>query len=365
MGDEMNENDIKNAAVQSMNQNLGNSDSEFEQVFSNPTDAIMQGSGMIQTKTAYSTAVQVIKPRNLNTVLARCLEESAIAGEDFYYSWPQGGQNVEGLTIGAALSIARNFGNCAVDVKVEDLGSGYVFHGAFIDLETGFNIVRPYRQRKESPKTKTGKDVYTGERGTDIIFQIGASKAMRNVVLNAIPKWLANKVITKAKENVGATIEKMGIPESQLRLAAKAKNLNISLERIEAHYGKQKSWEKEQLILISGALRAIENGYDTIDSLFPETNTKTNAETNNKEQQPTTNDKKQTTQQQKPEKKIINFKNEVSVTANIRNLNTPKEIAQFKADYDEELKALQVEDEAAFNKIIEKLDARNYELTTK
>lgn len=67
----------------------------------------------------------------------------------------------------------------------------------------------------------------------------------------------------------------------------------------------------------------------------------------------------------KPEKKIINFKNEVSVTANIRNLNTPQEIKQFKTDYDEELKALQVEDEAAFNKIIEKLDVRNYELTTK
>ena len=48
--------------------------------------------GLMQVKTAYSTAVQVIKPRDINQILARCETEAAIAGDSFYYSWSQSGK---------------------------------------------------------------------------------------------------------------------------------------------------------------------------------------------------------------------------------------------------------------------------------
>lgn len=223
---------------------------------------------MVQSGTAYSTAMQVIKERNLQKVTNKCLTEAAIAGDNFYYSWSQSGKIIEGLTIGAALAIVRNFGNCSVDVKIEETPSAYIFHGIFVDLETGFNMSRPFRQNKQSPKSKSGKDIYTGERGKDIIFQIGASKAIRNVVLNACPNWLTQKVIEKAKENVFSTISKLGPVKALEMITKKASNLDVDLEQIERHYGKSKHWDNEKFVMVSSALKSIEDGYETVESIF-------------------------------------------------------------------------------------------------
>lgn len=239
-----------------------------------PTVESVRGSldagGMaLQTRSSYQTAVAVNRERNLEKVLQRCLQEAAIAGDDFYYSWSQGGQNIEGLTVGAAQALCRNFGNCALEVKVEETPTAYIFHGAFIDLETGFNLVRPYRQNKQSPKKKDGKDVYSGERGTDIIFQIGASKSMRNVALNAMPKWLTEKVIAQAKDNVVGKIEKLGPEKAKALILNKANALGIAQDRIEGVYGKERAWDTEKIIKITSALRAVEDGIEKAADLFP------------------------------------------------------------------------------------------------
>jgi hypothetical protein len=225
--------------------------------------------GMVQTRTSYQTAVQVIRPRNLQDVERRCLVEAAMAGDSYYYSWKQGGEIIEGLTIGAALSMVRNFGNCAIECKVVEQPLCYVFEGVFIDLETGFNLVRPFRQNKVSPKKKDGKDVYRGERGTDIIFQIGTSKAMRNAVLNALPKFLSDKVFSTAKQNVRSKIEGMGIEKAKLMILKKAAAIGIAQERIEGEYGKEPAWDIEKVIQITSALRAVEDGLEKDTELFP------------------------------------------------------------------------------------------------
>jgi hypothetical protein len=213
--------------------------------------------------------MQVIKPRNLNRVISKCVEEASIAGEEFLYSWKQGGSIIEGLTIGAALSIVRNFGNSFVDVEIEERETAYIFTAYFCDLETGFNLSRSFRQNKASPKTKQGKDIYEGERGTDIIFQIGQSKAIRNVILNAVPRWLATKVLDEAKNNAMATINNMGEVKARDLILKKITNLKVDIARVEAIYGKAKSWDKIKLVQLSSALRSLENGYEDEETLFP------------------------------------------------------------------------------------------------
>ena len=182
---------------------------EINQALQSAPELSETPAGMLRTQTQYSTAVQVIRPRNLQMVERKCLEEAAIAGDSFYYSWKQGGKIIEGLTVGASLAIARNFGNCVVECRVEEQPFSFVFLPAFIDLETGFNLVRPFRQSKETLKRKDGSEVYKEGRGEDVIFQIATSKAIRNVVLNASPKWLNDKVMATAKENVINKIKSM------------------------------------------------------------------------------------------------------------------------------------------------------------
>ena len=243
----------------------------FAEVTEIPHGAQLPDTGLMQTKSPYSTAVQVIKQRNLNIVESKCLEEAAIAGDDFYYSWSQGGQVTEGLTVGAALAIARNMWNNAVDVEVRETPHAYYFTGAYIDLETGFNIRRTFRQNKQSPRTKQGKEIYSGERGQDVIYQIGQSKAIRNVVLNAVPNWLGRKVFERAKENVVAKIENMGVEKAKGILQRKAEALGIPLERVIANFGKVEEWDVEKIVRITGAVRSIEDGRERVDDVFPPT----------------------------------------------------------------------------------------------
>jgi hypothetical protein len=243
---------------------------DFQEVTEIPKGASsLPDTGLMQTRSPYSTAVQVIRPRTLAIVENKCLEEAAIAGDDFYYSWSQGGQVTEGLTVGAALAIARNMGNNAVDVEVRETAVAWYFTGAYIDLETGFNIRRTFRQNKQSPKAKSGKEIYSGERGQDIIYQIGQSKAIRNVVLNAAPSWLARKVFEKAKENVVAKIEKMGPEKAKGLLIQKMSNLGIPLERVIAVFGQAETWDVEKLVRIGGAVRSVEDGRERLDDVFP------------------------------------------------------------------------------------------------
>lgn len=229
-------------------------------------EIIEPAGGAIQTRTAYTTAMAVIRPRNLVAVQERALQEASIAGDEFYYSWKQGGSTIEGLTVGAAMSIARNMGNCAVPVTVEETKETYIFTATFIDLETGFNLQRSFRQRKgQNLGAKMAKD----GRAEDVIFQVGQSKAIRNVVLAAVPNWLCKKVMSKAKENVAGKIAQMGAEKAREHLTKKAAALKIPIETIEAAFGKMARWDTEKLVGISGALRGIEDGFTTIDDAFP------------------------------------------------------------------------------------------------
>lgn len=224
---------------------------------------------MMQVKSEYTTAVSVVKPRNLNIVISRCVEEANIAGEEFYYSWRQGGSIIEGITVSGALAIARNWGNSAVQVKVEETFQSYLFYASFIDLETGFNLIRPFRQNKQSPKTKEGKDIYSGERGADIVFQIGASKALRNVILNAVPKWLSDKVLEISKNNVSKDIDKIGLPKAIEAIEKKIKLLGIPQLAVEKEFGKSSTWDNPKLVQLKGILRSIEDKLETPESFFP------------------------------------------------------------------------------------------------
>jgi hypothetical protein len=91
------------------------------------------------------------------------------------------------------------------------------------------------------------------------------------VVLNAVPRWLATKVLEEAKNNAMATINNMGEVKARELILRKIGNLKVELERVENIYGKSKSWDKVKLVQLSSALKSLENGYEDEDILFPQT----------------------------------------------------------------------------------------------
>lgn len=155
-----------------------------------------QGGPVQRIQTAYTTAVAVQKPRSIARITKNVLEEAKLAGSGFYYRWEVKNKKtgrksvVQGPSIDLAMCLARNYGNCALDIEVQETPTHFHFKGSFIDLETGFTVPRLYRQRK---KQSVG-DGYGDDRAEDIVFQIGQSKAQRNAIVKAAPNWLIEQI---------------------------------------------------------------------------------------------------------------------------------------------------------------------------
>jgi len=183
-------------------------DGEIEETGARALATVRGGGTLQRTQTQYMTAVAVQKERDLDKIIARVEREAAIIGQDFIYSMKFKNKDgtesrVEGTSIDGAMILQRNWGNCVTEVDIaEEAPSHWVFRATFVDLELGSTVTRLYRQRKSESHMRGD-----AERKIDIAFQIGQSKAIRNVVVKAIPAWLEKAAVTKAMDAAAAGIK--------------------------------------------------------------------------------------------------------------------------------------------------------------
>jgi len=170
-------------------------------------DGAAPGRTMQRMQTRYSTAVAVQKPRKLDQVVVAVMREAEFAAESFFYGWGSGQERVEGASIGCAMAVARAWGNCAVETEVKETADAYIFDASFVDLETGFTISRSFRQSRKSLVYGKMREVRKG----DMRYQVGQSKAIRNVVVSAVPKWLVSQAVERAKQAITDKIDKSGV----------------------------------------------------------------------------------------------------------------------------------------------------------
>lgn len=172
--------------------------SGFSDITDNPRAVIGGNSGamvMFQQANRDTTARKVVVERDEGKILAKLNVLCGTFGDQYVYSWPvknkKKGQKdvVEGGTIKLANALARAYGNCQVDCDVTDTGTHLIFKAFFIDYETGLSTARLFQQRKNQ-NTGMG-DI---DRQADIIFQIGQSKAIRNVIMNALADFAQHAI---------------------------------------------------------------------------------------------------------------------------------------------------------------------------
>ncbi len=236
-------------------------------------DIVANGGTMQQTRSSYTAAVSVQRPRNLKKTHDNLMQEAQLAGESFYYGWGAGENKIEGPSVDLAMAALRHYGNCAVELApVQDLHDSWIFTAFFIDLENGVTIPRQFRQSKNW--VVYGK--MDPERKMDVRFQIGQSKAIRNVILNAVPKFLIDHALAMAKSGVKDKIEKYvadkGLPAAvDLVLRSLAKQ-GVKEDRILAKFqvADKKALTIENLVILRGDLSALEAGRERASDLFPE-----------------------------------------------------------------------------------------------
>lgn len=236
------------------------------------TDLVASGRTVQQVRTQYSTAVSVQRPRNMVEVKKRLLQEAALMGDAAYYAWGTGKNRVEGISIDLACAAARCWGNCATDMlPVQDLEDSWIFTATFIDLETGYTRTRQFRQSKEWGVAGRFDD----ERKADIRFQLGQSKAERNVILKALPNWLLNQALEAAKEGVRKELDdlekKHGRQALVDRLIAALVKCGVKEEAILRKCGvvERKGISKDDLVTLRGDYNQITAGTERAEVLFP------------------------------------------------------------------------------------------------
>src|SRR5262249_48568226 len=208
-------------------------------------------------------AQKVAVYRDESKVLERLKLLAAAAGSDWYYRWKvtgEGGKTewVEGPSIKLADDLARIYGNVDLDTRVIDVGDSWVFYARLIDLETGYSRTRPFQQRK-TQKTSKRMD---GDRARDIAFQIGASKAERNVVVHAL-RTFADYAFEEAKK---ALIDKIGkdLPAWRDRVLEGLNNQGVDKLRVEKVLGRSSDeWLAPDVAKVVAAMKAIADGMAT------------------------------------------------------------------------------------------------------
>lgn len=221
------------------------------------------------------TAQRVMVPRDLPAFIQRIKTLAAVAGETYYYSIPVRKKNkqtgemekadpIEGETIQLAQDLAREYGNCAVDTRVFDIGDRWVIYARFTDYERGFSQVRPYLQRK-GQQSIGGTD---RGRQEDAAFQIGVSKAVRNVIVKSLDTF-AGMMFEQAKSGLVKAVSAK-LDSYKARIQDRLTQLNVPLQRVEAYAGAPiASWNATQTAKAVVELRSISEGMATPDEVWP------------------------------------------------------------------------------------------------
>jgi len=261
-----------------MNNNLSVMDGQGQPLNATGAGEIVEsGRTLEQIKTPFHTAVRVQNPRpSLGKILAKVEEEALISGEEFYYGWGAGKNKIEGPSVKLTNAVSRLYGNCVVMPQpIQETKDAYIFTTAFIDLETGYTQMRQFRQSKKW--TIYGN--FDPERKDDIRFQIGQSKASRNVVVNSVPPILIKKAMDAAKKGVRQRIENFVAQNGKQAaidvLLKEFLKVGVKQENLENKYSKKMSaWDVDLIVLAKGDLQALQDGAESAETLFPDLQSK-------------------------------------------------------------------------------------------
>lgn len=231
------------------------------------------GSKLLQMKTRFQTLVGIQRHRKEEMIKEKLPAEAASLAESFFYSWSQQGGLIEGIGYHGAMCLARLWGNCTADIvdySYDPVKRETVLYASFIDFETNFNITRPYKMNDQFPIY--GK--HNEFRKDDMRLQIGASKALRNVILAGIPVWVQELGLKSAKQGIrkqiDAYIEKNGIAKAIEMLVSSLAKKGVNEDAIKEKFNVNKLSDLvvKDLINMRADISSIENGNANVEELY-------------------------------------------------------------------------------------------------
>jgi hypothetical protein len=214
-------------------------------------------------------ALDIRKPRNEAQVRAKLKQWAAMAGDSWFYRWQVKDRKkgttswVEGCSIKGANAVLMAYGNArAYPARVLDTGQHWIITAVFVDWESGTEMGRDFRQRKNAVTMGDDRD-----RQEDMAFQTGQSKAIRNIIVNCLEPY-TDYAVEEAKN---ALVDKIGKNLDRWRddLVERV-SARVELARVEAVVGrKARQWLAPDVARIIAMMSAVADGWATLDETFP------------------------------------------------------------------------------------------------
>jgi hypothetical protein len=225
-----------------------------------------------QMKTTHMTQISAQKPRDLEIVKLKVKAEAMLSGEHFFYQWRAGSSQVLGISIEGAMILARNWRNCVAEmVRVENQIDSTVYYASFVDFESNFSLSRAHK----IPNNFIIHGKYDEWRKEIMRFEIGQSKAIRNVILAALPEWLKELALKTAmegvKERIQKEIDKGSIVTVIDRLINVLAGHGVSEDAILEKFNikNKKQLTVDELTIMYGDLQTIIKGGEFSENLYP------------------------------------------------------------------------------------------------
>ena len=191
-----------------------------------------------------------------------------------FYSFPRGGQTVEGPTIRFAEELARCWGNIDYGIKELSQDDGKSEMQAYAwDLETNAqsvqNFTNPHKREKTDKRTKTVvMETLTGQRD---IYENNANMATRRLrsrILAILPAWFVEDAIAECKKTLAGQNDTPLIDRVKKMVVQFAK-LGVTQEMIEKRLKRKvDTMTSDDFVEYVGIYNAVKGGESKIADWF-------------------------------------------------------------------------------------------------
>lgn len=241
---------------------------------------VRQGQALMRAENDSLMAVAAQRPRDEAKFISTALRELDLAPEQaksMFYSIPYKDKQpdgsmritrVEGPSIGAALALARRWGNCTATARaVNEDADGFDLEGVFVDLESNFRVSKAWRVSKTF-RRRDGRTELLNVQRLGLAIQAGFSKAMRNAILAGIPAGYVQAFFTKAKEITGGKADAPAKPETVSAVVKAFERFGVPVERLEVYAEVPRAaWTGDDIANLRGLWNALNDKQVTVAEL--------------------------------------------------------------------------------------------------
>ena len=195
--------------------------------------------------------------------------------EQATYSYPRGGQKVEGPSIRLAETLARYWGNIDYGMVELERGDGYTLMMAYcVDLETNTRATKVFKVDHVREK-KGGNVKLTDPRD---VYEIGANmgaRRMRSCIMAVIPGDVQDLAVEEANRTLSGN-NNGPIRERIEKMINAFGNFDVTKSMIETHLGYSVSAIDERTLVKLGKIyNSIKDGMGKVEDFFPTPEQKT------------------------------------------------------------------------------------------